>query len=489
MNRDDNRLDDLIRNRLEHFSPEPSPQVWERVQGSLSHKQKRERPQWFRWAAAAAVLLAALVTGILFMELPRDATKQASVETPIAPPESGVTESGMRKSVTATQPLADAKPLKTNPDASLQISSTGAETPAPSRDNTAVAVVDTRASSSPFRTPSGSETKSSAAGEGTTAIGRFSLTVMKSLAGVLEQTREITRPGLAIMRTSAYPGFTAEEIRILTANARREDYQSPSEKKAWKVGMHLAPAYSSYSASHTADYSRNMTRSGNSSEGGVGGGISVQYKASDHWRIESGMYYARSGDKSENSGSMFASKGDYFDMASSAPSHFNTAVSLDNGQIAMNSTAGVINFTKSPQHAQLITLPETAFGLNTAMLSPGEFYQVFDFMEIPVTARYRVFTDWVEMDLVSGISTNLVIGNNVYMGSGPEKENIGYTRDISTFNFSGIVGVGLIYPLGKNIALTVEPRANYYFNSLSQNNEVNFRPWKVGVYTGLTYEF
>ncbi len=350
-------------------------------------------------------------------------------------------------------------------------------------------MVDKHASSSPVISIAGNETRVPGTSESTTAIGRFSLTVMKSLEGVLEQTREITRPGLAMIRKSTFPALTEEEIRTLTAIARSADHQIPFQKKAWKVGMHLAPSYSSYSVSHTADYARNMTRSGNSSEGGVGGGISVQYKASDHWRIESGMYYARSGDKSENSGSMFAAKGDYFDMASSAPSHFNTAVSLDNGQIAMNSTAGVIAFTKSPQHAQLITLPETAFGLNTAMLSPGEFYQVFDFMEIPVTARYRVFTDWVEMDLVSGISTNLVIGNNVYMGSGPEKENIGYTRDISTFNFSGIVGVGLIYPLGKNIALSVEPRANYYFNSLSQNNEVNFRPWKVGVYTGLTYEF
>ncbi len=53
--------------------------------GKSVQQQKRERPLWVRWAAAAAVLLAALVTGILFMEQPGDATKQASVETPIAP--------------------------------------------------------------------------------------------------------------------------------------------------------------------------------------------------------------------------------------------------------------------------------------------------------------------------------------------------------------------------------------------------------------------
>jgi len=35
----------------------------------------------------------------------------------------------------------------------------------------------------------------------------------------------------------------------------------------------------------------------------------------------------------------------------------------------------------------------------------------------------------------------------------------------------------------------VEPRASYYLNSLSQRDDLVYRPWKVGLVTGLTYGF
>jgi opacity protein-like surface antigen len=90
---------------------------------------------------------------------------------------------------------------------------------------------------------------------------------------------------------------------------------------------------------------------------------------------------------------------------------------------------------------------------------------------------------------VGGINAGLVVGNNAYIDNEYGVQNIGRTQDISTVNVSGTVGVGLNYALGKNLSVAVEPRLNYYLNSINRNPEVDFRPYRVGVYTGLYYEF
>ena len=90
---------------------------------------------------------------------------------------------------------------------------------------------------------------------------------------------------------------------------------------------------------------------------------------------------------------------------------------------------------------------------------------------------------------MGGINAGLVVGNNAYIDNSYGLQNIGETEDISTLNLAGTIGVGLNYTLGKHISMAVEPRLNYYFNSINDNPEVVFIPYRIGVFTGLYYEF
>jgi opacity protein-like surface antigen len=89
------------------------------------------------------------------------------------------------------------------------------------------------------------------------------------------------------------------------------------------------------------------------------------------------------------------------------------------------------------------------------------------------------------LEVLGGLNAGIVVGNKVYL----EDENVGKTKDISTLNISGAIGVGLSYNLNKHISLAVEPRFNYYLNSINQNPDISFRPYRIGIYTGLYYEF
>jgi opacity protein-like surface antigen len=232
-----------------------------------------------------------------------------------------------------------------------------------------------------------------------------------------------------------------------------------------------------------------MTYAEDNMQASLGGGFSVQYKTTSRWRVETGMYYSKTGGSSGNSIQLNGIRADYSSASSSAEKYFNTGVSMDGGQMAMNSTAGVIKFSRTPANTELVSMPETSANLSTAMLTPGEFSQVFNFVEIPLFARYQLIDARLGVELMGGLSTNLMVGNNVFMESYSGRELVGNTEDINTVNFSGTTGVGLIYALGKNLSMSVEPRLSYYLNSINHSGEVNFKPWRVGVFTGLSYEF
>src|SRR5512135_3031404 len=70
MKAEDNRMDDLFRERLRDFAPEPSPEVWKRVSESLARKRSVRRMILYRWGSVAALLLLALITGVLFFREP-----------------------------------------------------------------------------------------------------------------------------------------------------------------------------------------------------------------------------------------------------------------------------------------------------------------------------------------------------------------------------------------------------------------------------------
>lgn len=479
MNRNDKAWDEQFRNRLEHYAPDPPLGVWERIAPELAVTGKPARPHWYRWAAVAAILLVALVTGLLVLQDPRQPHDFA--ETALTP--SPGTTPGEPSGAIATDVTADiaAKGTAAKDVAAKDAMANGTAT----HINAAKDAVAKNAKAKGNAAPA-------------VVLPRPVLALLNSLDGRVQND---AASGAAALRLRSHPKQVTLQPAVspewlaqaAASDERRTGHQNTShgDERDWTLGMMLTPAYASYSVNHSQEYARNMTRSASHAQANIGAGIAVSYKASSRWKIESGVYYSRSGDASENLSNLLASdiKYDYANLAGSSQKYFNTTVFLDRGEMAMNSTAGVINFSKTPSNAGFIALPESFAGVTTAIMSPGTFYQVFDFMEIPLTARYRIIDKTVALELISGLSTNLVVGNSVWADNGPERENVGKTADISPVNLSGIMGIGIICPLGNHLSLSVEPRASYFLHSMNHGGAVDFRPWKTALYTGVTWNF
>jgi hypothetical protein len=433
--------------------------VWQGISAGIAPAGTRGKLFYLRWSAAAAVLLLALISGLLFIDRSDELQPSfAEQDWPV-----------IKNEVMPSGKSSPSVPSPENVVASAQIAKpeTGTQPEASSTISDLVS----------FDADSESERQLS------------TLTLMKAIRSLLD----FDTPATGLQFAGKVEAISADNLSeadklILAGNLSRNSSEHYADA-AWKVGVHVSPGVSSHTASYSSQYAGNMTYAEDDMHSSIGGGFSVQYKAASRWRVETGMYYSKTGGSSGNSAQLSGIRADYAGTSSSAEKYFNTGVSLARGQMAMNSTAGVIKFSRTPTNAELVSIPESTADRSTAMLTPGEFSQVFNYVEIPLFARYQLVDARLDVELMGGLSTNLIVGNNVFMESNSIRELVGSTQDINTVNFSGTAGVGLIYALGRNLSMSVEPRLSYYLNSINHSGDVNFKPWRVGVFTGISYEF
>jgi hypothetical protein len=467
--KDEKNIEIIIREKLESYSAPPPPHVWDNVQAQLAVGKRRTRMLYAGWISAAAVVVLAFLAGWYFSDnLKSD--KNTIVNNETIQTEKSITDKIFQTEKAEENLLAS----ETDTENTSQINH--------SETNQLATALPVSSKTDLIKTAA-SDYKS-------TSRESFNFKKLSGLSVSVAQNQQITTELARHSKVFTEKSFSEQEQFLIAENINNiKKIEKPDNN--WKMGMFVAPGYASYNASHSESYSQNMTYSGSNGNANVGGGFSVQYKTSKRWIVESGVYYAQNGQQSENSVHLFArnQSADYV-YSPSDLSYFSNEVRVENNNLAMNSTAGVIAFSGTPKGAELTgDFEATKTGFANMVIPNGEFSQVFEFMEIPLFVRYRVIDSKIGVELITGLNAGIVVGNNAYIDNQYGLQNIGETQDISPVNLSGTVGVGVNYALGKNFSVAVEPRFNYYLNSINTNSSVEFRPYRIGFYTGVTYEF
>lgn len=462
--KEEKNTDHIFREKLEGFSAPPPPHIWDNVQAQLAARKQNNRIAVIGWISAAAVVVLAFLAGWYFNGNLKN-EEISSVSTEIIQPEKGNSE----KSVISTEKQAQDQPtIETE-----FVLHESAKTNRVSQNRSMEVATLTKSSEINM-----------------VKRENFRFVKLESVDAQVKIER-LPKNELAQNYKILPENYLSENEQSLVAQNIKNLKEITKPDKNWKMGMYVAPGYSSHVAVHSESYSKNMTYSGSDGNTNVSGGFSVQYKTRKRWIVESGVYYAQNGQQSNNSVNLFSKNLDA--EASFAPgdiTYFSNAVKVENNNIAMNSTAGVIEFSETPKGAELSGDFEASKATTVNLLVPnGEFSQVFEFMEIPLFVRYRVIDSKIGIELISGLNAGFVVGNNAYIENQYGLQNIGETQDISTVNLSGTLGVGVNYALGKHFAVALEPRFNYYLNSINTNPSVEFRPYRIGFYTGVSYAF
>jgi hypothetical protein len=459
MKEDEQNMDELIRNKLENYIIEPPEFIWENIQAGLVSSGRKKRIAYYRWIAAAAILIFALITGWYIQSLKTGIEVEVAEETKIE------TSSEEIKNNKENDPKIIQKEKNSS---SNQLSQK-----------------EIRFSATKIINSKGYEQENELIAENRT--DNQALKQVSAKKAILE----IKNSGIEKLRPSkANSQFVNEnDIALIAGNIERMQ-KSNMEKKAVKVGMHVSPGY----ASHTAAYSENYKQTLQSVKAGgnrnVGGGISFQYRLLKKLGIESGVYYAQNGQKSNQTrvNKLFAN----YDMSpvSTQEKSFNSNVNLSNDNLVLNSTAGKIEMSSPPKGSELRADFDNSLAATVKNISfNGEVTQVFNFMEIPLYIRYSLLDSKFGIQVSGGINAGIVVGNKAYISSEGSTQQVGKTQDISALNISTGAGVGFSYAISRNFSLSVEPKINYYLNSINRNGEIEFKPYRIGIFSGLNYEF
>lgn len=452
MTKNDNILDELFRSKLNDFEEVPPSYVWMKIQQKQRAGKRKSKLRILRTAGIAAAILLAFLMGWQLQE-----HRHRLTETPVVAEEEhtgrqapGKTQEWeaepVQKTIRESVPVKEMTTLPTVTDAGRQIQKMPEPT-APGQTLNLLTMMDVK-----IETP--------------------------EFPGDLKDRMFNDRNDQAEL--------TETDLRIIEMNKQIQDRnKAVKDDKSWNVGALISPSFSVNQRSYEATYASNMSRPGEKQYMTIGGGISVEYKTGKRWSIQSGLHYSRLGQSSGTYGNNRSMAADH----SLEYTYSNNNVQLKSGKLLMNASAGVIEIEQLPSTVRLSSFMESAGAGNGQRLTNDNFDQRFEYIEIPLFVRYRMVDRTWNMHMLGGVSANMLVGNRAYLKDGSGEAYIGKTKDMNQMNYSASFGVGLGYQLTSKIQLNVEPQLKYYLQSLSSNPDITFKPYSVGLYTGVSYRF
>ena len=473
--KEDLNMDKVIREKLESFSAEPPVHVWNNIQEELAGKRRKRRMAYIGWVAAAAVVVFAFIAGWMMNE------KSMPLQETLVEKQ-------------ANAPVEKQEIISSGEQDHISVPDEQKETEFAAADEKAPILPEKNKAENTAKIIKNKENTKTTLNENVILARNTTFEILETKTKVSFDSRSAELAERQVKKVQPQ-NILSNNDHLLIAENIKQSHADKNEEKGWVVGAHVSPGYSAHSSSYSSRYKQNMGQVSDGGVGNVGGGLSVQYKSSKRLSIESGLYYAQNSQSEGGSSGRLLAFAPSFEYATTGAIQgddrvYSNEVRVSQQGIAMNSTAGVVNMRSTPDGAALSTLVNSKNdGYSTTLIADGDFSQEFDLVEIPLYLRYKLLEGKIGLDVLGGVNAGLIVGNNAYIENDFGKQNVGETQDISTLNFSGTLGFGVNYGFGKHFSFALEPRLNYYLNSINSNPDIDYKPYRIALFTGVYYAF
>ena len=242
-----------------------------------------------------------------------------------------------------------------------------------------------------------------------------------------------------------------------------------SQENLWEIAPNIAPVYYN-TLSQGSSIDASFADNSQSGDVNISYGIGVRYALSDRLKIRSGI-------------------------SNVALSYSTSGIELGDGPVSLAlktidyASEGVVVIaqdlgTFSSQNQ------DGTFGDITPKSTNGEAFinQNISYYEVPLELSYTLFDSAFGLDVIGGVSTLLLGNNEVSVTAGNYNEVLGSANNLSSLSFATNIGLGLHYKMSSKFRLNVEPMFKYQLNPYTDSS-VSFKPYYLGVYTGLSFKF
>ena len=134
--------------------------------------------------------------------------------------------------------------------------------------------------------------------------------------------------------------------------------------------------------------------------------------------------------------------------------------------------------------------PDGGFGDISPKSTSGEVVlnQDLSYYEIPLELKYALLNKKFGINIIGGFSTLLLGTNEVSVDAGNFSDVLGEANNLSSLSFTTNLGLGLNYSFSKKLMFNVEPMFKYQLNPYTDSS-VDFKPYYIGIYSGLSFKF
>ncbi len=470
-------IDRLFQEKLKDFEVFPDAEVWKNIEEQLVKKKKRRVvPLWLRLGGAAAILLLLVSGGIWMYNSQRTIPKLPDTNSIIT----DVNSEDKNENLDENNVL--------NPERKQQ--------DAAKRDEELVIVPqeqDHTLKNTPKRTyivatPKNIEKKKilDTSNEDNSLANEHSLAQLNQEEDkkstkeiqdikVLDKTQETV---IALNSKTDQTQESQDKKDITEAIKENETEVALLEKdddaKKWSVGSTVAPVYfntlSKGSPIHSA-----LASNEKNSRPSLSYGVKVNYKINKRLSLQSGVNSLDLSYQTEGVTALVTSTNSLTN-----DTNINTNV---NGLKVITLAA-----PSSSANADLQSQELAANGERTFNNLSGDLNQSLSYIEIPMEAKYALVQKKVGVNLIGGVSTYVLYRNTVDIENTDGSITLGEASNLNDVNFSGNVGLDLDYKINKKLYINVTPMFKYQLNTFSKNDG-GFRPYYLGVYTGLNFRF
>lgn len=267
---------------------------------------------------------------------------------------------------------------------------------------------------------------------------------------------------------------------------RYTDLQYMPEDKLmdrWSIAAMASPTYYSQFNSGNDAFSKQLMESEQPLVS-YSGGVAFSYKISRRFSVQSGLYYSSLGQKLEGINSFGGFK--QFDNTKGGN---NFEVPTTTGTVQANNPDVFLNSDAS--NRVITPFTSNVFDPNKASLQyiNSSLTQSFSYLELPVIVRYKIVDKTIGINLIGGLSYNLLVHNSVYTTIDGGKYLIGDTKGLNPLTLSSSLGMGMEYNFSEKLSFNLEPTFRYYLNPFSVTTGTFIHPYSFGIFSGVSYKF
>jgi hypothetical protein len=255
--------------------------------------------------------------------------------------------------------------------------------------------------------------------------------------------------------------------------------QKKGTKSRWSLGTKFSPVYSlAENTSQPGLEKSNQLKSVRNNDApntkvdekalmSFSGGLNVNYRFTRRWSLESGVLYSQYRQMAEN-------------IVSSAEFGLGDELTVYTPEgIRYVKPVGIAE----PGEKEIIgsTMDETYYNLDL------DYVSNFEYIELPLNVRFKIIDRKIGLDVLSGISTNFLVGNKSAITYNDNDLWSETDEEISPMLYNATFGLGINYDFYQNFSLNIEPTFKY--SIFTPETSMLKYPYRFAVFAGFSYRF